>query len=90
MSADLPAYTRRNTLAQPITRREPVEHIYPLVDGKGRPWASLSLMSSAKSAKSLPTFFEKERINGSFQLTAEKGDSIQSVTVTVGLLLLPP
>jgi hypothetical protein len=47
-------------------------------------------MSSAKSAKSLPTFFEKERINGSFQLTAEKGDSIQSVTVTVGLLLLPP
>ncbi|KAF7374745.1 hypothetical protein MSAN_00360000 [Mycena sanguinolenta] len=82
-SADLPAYTRRNTLAQPIARREPVEHIYPLSDSKGRPWASLTLMSSAKSGKSLPTFFEKEHLNGSFQLTAEKGDSIQSVTVIV-------
>ncbi|KAJ7364223.1 hypothetical protein DFH08DRAFT_682227 [Mycena albidolilacea] len=82
-SADLPAYTRRNTLAQPIARREPVEHLYPLSDSKGRPWATLSLRSSAKSGKSVPTFFEKEHINGFFQLTAEKGDSIQSVTVTV-------
>ncbi|KAJ7285159.1 hypothetical protein C8J57DRAFT_1290587 [Mycena rebaudengoi] len=81
--ADLPAYTRRNTLAQPVSRREPVEHIYPLTDGKGRPWASLTLRSSAKSGKSVPTFFEKEHINGSFQLTAEKGDSIQSVTAIV-------
>ncbi|KAJ7707530.1 hypothetical protein B0H17DRAFT_918282 [Mycena rosella] len=82
-AADLPAYTRRNTLAQPVARREPVEHIYPLADGKARPWASLILKSSAKSGKSVPTFFEKEHINGSFELTAEKGDSIQSVTVTV-------
>ncbi|KAJ7158556.1 hypothetical protein C8R46DRAFT_394511 [Mycena filopes] len=82
-AADLPAYTRRNTLAQPLVRREPVEHLYPLADGKGRPWATLSLMSSARSGKSIPTFYEKEHINGSFQLTAEKGDSIQSVTVTV-------
>jgi hypothetical protein len=86
-SADLPAYTRRNTLAQPIARREPVEHLYPLSDSKGRPWATLSLRSSAKSGKSVPTFFEKEHINGSFQLTAEKGDSIQSVTVTVSRTL---
>ncbi|KAJ7678977.1 hypothetical protein DFH06DRAFT_974169 [Mycena polygramma] len=82
-SADLPAYTRRNTLAQPVARREPVEHIYPLTDAKGRPYASFTLMSSAKSGKSVPTFFEKEHINGSFQLTAEKGDSIHSVTVTI-------
>ncbi|KAJ6531970.1 hypothetical protein B0H19DRAFT_1273145 [Mycena capillaripes] len=83
MSTDLPAYTRRNTLAQPVARREPVEHIYPLSDSRGRPWASLSLLSSAKSPKSVPTFYEKEHINGSFQLTAEKGDSIQSVTVII-------
>jgi hypothetical protein len=82
-ATDLPAYTRRNTLAQPIARREPVEHIYPLSDGKGRAWASLVLRSSAKSGKSVPTFFEKEHINGSFQLSAEKGDSIQSVTIIV-------
>ncbi|KAJ7170804.1 hypothetical protein C8R43DRAFT_944647 [Mycena crocata] len=82
-AGDLPAYTRRNTLAQPIARREPVEHIYPLTDGKSHPWASLTLRSSAKSVKSVPTFFEKEHINGSFQLTADKGDSIQSVTITI-------
>ncbi|KAJ7761955.1 hypothetical protein DFH07DRAFT_739629 [Mycena maculata] len=82
-AADLPAYTRRNTLAQPVAHREPVEHVYLLEDGKGRPWASLTLLSSAKSGKSVPTYNEKEHISGSFQLTAEKGDSIQSVTVTV-------
>ncbi|KAJ7455297.1 hypothetical protein B0H11DRAFT_2161071 [Mycena galericulata] len=75
-AGDLPAYTRRNTLAQPIARREPVEHVYPLEDGKGRPWASLTLLSSAKSGKSSIS-------PAPFQLTAEKGDSIQSVSVTV-------
>ncbi|KAJ7104001.1 hypothetical protein B0H15DRAFT_808037 [Mycena belliarum] len=82
-AADLPAYTRRNTLAQPVAHREPVEHVYPLADGKGRPWASMTLRSSAKSGKSVPTFYEKEHINGSFQLSAEKGDSIQSIIATV-------
>ncbi|KAF7327972.1 hypothetical protein MKEN_00377400 [Mycena kentingensis (nom. inval.)] len=82
-ACDLPAYTRRNTLAQPVARREPSEHVYPLVDGKGSPWATLTLRSSAKSSKSVPTFHEKEHINGTFQLNSEKGDSIQSVTVTI-------
>ncbi|KAJ7650105.1 hypothetical protein FB45DRAFT_731348 [Roridomyces roridus] len=82
-AADLPAYTRRNTLAQPAVRREPVEHIFPLEDSKGRPWASLTLRSSAKSSKSTPMYNEKEHINGSFQLHAEKGDSIHSVTVNI-------
>ncbi|KAF7316680.1 hypothetical protein HMN09_00400900 [Mycena chlorophos] len=82
-ACDLPAYTRRNTLAQAVVRREPVEHTFPLFDGRGNPWATLTLRSSAKSTKSVPTFHEKEHINGSFELTAEKGDSIQSVTVTI-------
>ncbi|KAJ7227370.1 hypothetical protein GGX14DRAFT_488992 [Mycena pura] len=81
---DLPSYTRRNTLAQPVVRRQPVEHVYPIAtDGKATPWATLMLRSSAKSPKSLPVFHEKEHINGSFQLTSEKSDSVQSVTVTV-------
>ncbi|KAJ7067134.1 hypothetical protein C8F01DRAFT_980387 [Mycena amicta] len=80
-ACDLPAYTRRNTLAQPVARREPVEHAY--FDGKGSPRATLTLRSSAKSSKSIATFHEKEHINGSFQLTAEKGDSIHSITVTI-------
>ncbi|KAF8071809.1 hypothetical protein FPV67DRAFT_1560575 [Lyophyllum atratum] len=79
---ELPPYTRRNTLAQPIVRREPTEHVYLLAE-KNRPWVTLKLYSSAKSSKSLPTFFEKENINGTLEINADKGDSIQSITATV-------
>ncbi|RDB25527.1 hypothetical protein Hypma_006735 [Hypsizygus marmoreus] len=79
---ELPPYTRRNTLAQPLVRREPTEHVYLLTE-KNRPWVTLKLYSSAKSSKSLPTFFEKENINGSVEINADKGDSIQSITALV-------
>ncbi|KAG6900823.1 hypothetical protein C0993_000142 [Termitomyces sp. T159_Od127] len=79
---ELPPYTRRNTSAQPIARREPTEHIYILTE-KNRPFVTLKLYSSAKSSASLPTFFEKENINGTLEILAEKGDSISSITATV-------
>ncbi|GLB40290.1 hypothetical protein LshimejAT787_0801610 [Lyophyllum shimeji] len=79
---ELPPYTRRNTLAQPIVRREPTEHVYLLTE-KNRPWVTLQLYSSAKSSKSLPTFFEKENITGTLEINADKGDSIQCITATV-------
>ncbi|KAF5372740.1 hypothetical protein D9615_010121 [Tricholomella constricta] len=79
---DLPPYTRRNTLAQPVVRREPTEHVY-LLNEKNRPWVTLKLYSSAKSSKSLPTFFEKENINGILEINADRGDSIQSITATI-------
>ncbi|KAG6916056.1 hypothetical protein DXG01_008629 [Tephrocybe rancida] len=78
----LPPYTRRNTLAQPAVRHEPTEHVYLLTE-KNRPFVTLKLYSSAKSAKSLPTFFEKENINGTLEINADKGDSIQSITAVV-------
>lgn len=82
--ADLPAYTRRNTLAQPVAPiRDPTEHVYPLLDGKAKPWATLKVYSSAKSPKSLPTFFEKEHINCSVEINADKGDSIHAISATV-------
>ena len=77
---NLPPYTRRNTAA---IRREPTEHTYQLTEGKSRPWATLKIYSSAKSNKSLPTFFEKEPINATFEVQAEKGDSIHQITATV-------
>ncbi|KAF9524862.1 hypothetical protein CPB83DRAFT_773149 [Crepidotus variabilis] len=82
---DLPAYTRRNTLCQPMhdSRREPTEHVFQVADGKSKPWITLKLSSSAKSSKSLPTFFEKENINGQLEVDAERGDSIQAITATV-------
>lgn len=82
-SNELPAYSRRNTLHPPAIRREPTEHIFQLTEGKNRTWASLKMYSSAKSAQSLPTFFEKEPIRAVLEVQAEKGDSIHQITATV-------
>ncbi|KAG6812365.1 hypothetical protein H0H92_003176 [Tricholoma furcatifolium] len=79
---ELPPYTRRNTLAQLVVPREPTEHVYFLTE-KNRPFVTLKLYSSAKSPNSLPTFFEKENINGSLEINADRGDSIHAVTATV-------
>lgn len=90
--AELPPYSRRtNTLARPVAapRQPPTEHLYQLLDGKGKPWASLKVLSSAKSSKSLPTFFEKENINGTLELNVGKGESIQAITAIVGSILFP-
>lgn len=80
--SELPPYYPRHT-HQHSPRREPTEHVFSLSDGRGAPWLTLKLRSSAKSSKSLPTFFEKEDINGQIELTAERGDSIQAVTAIV-------
>ncbi len=53
------------------------------MSGKDKAWATLKVFSSAKSAKSLPTFYEKEIINGIVELDVERGDSIQAVNATV-------
>ena len=83
--SELPPYSRRNTLAQqPLSApREPTEHVFQIADGKSKPWITLTLRSSAKSSRSLPTFFEKENINGQLEVDAEKGDSIQAITAAV-------
>lgn len=82
-SNELPPYTRHNALHAPAVHREPIEHIYQLTEGKSRPWATLKIYSSAKSAKSLPTFLGREPIKGSLEVQAEKGDSIHQITATV-------
>ncbi|EAU85673.2 hypothetical protein CC1G_10945 [Coprinopsis cinerea okayama7 len=81
----LPAYSRRHrdNREASSSRREPTEHTFELTDSKSKPWCTLKLYSSAKSSKSLPTFFEKEKITGKLDLVAERGDSIQAVTATV-------
>ncbi|TFK27772.1 hypothetical protein FA15DRAFT_685673 [Coprinopsis marcescibilis] len=82
--SELPAYSRRrHSISPPQPHREPTEHTFELLDGKNKPWITLKLFSSAKSSKSLPTFFEKEKITGKLELTAERGDSIQAITAIV-------
>ncbi|KAF5342240.1 hypothetical protein D9611_001661 [Ephemerocybe angulata] len=83
--SELPAYSRRQNThrPQPIVRREPTEHTFVLTEGKSSPWITLKLRSSAKSSKSLPTYFEKETITGQLEVNAERGDSIQAITATL-------
>lgn len=80
-STELPPYSRRYTLNQPVqvAPREPTEHTYQINDGK----VVLKIHSSAKSSKSLPTFFEKENIRGQLTIDAEKGDSIHAIYIMV-------
>ena len=80
--AQLPSYTRR-TVPQVDLPRPATEHLFHVFNGKGKPWITLKVYSSAKSSRSLPTFFEKEAINGLLEVDAEKGDSIQAITATV-------
>lgn len=82
-STDLPPYSRHNTPTGRHTPREPTEHVFQIMSGKDKAWATLKVFSSAKSAKSLPTFYEKEIINGIVELDVERGDSIQAVNATV-------
>ena len=80
--SELPSYTRR-TVPQADVPRPATEHLFHVYNGKGKPWITLKVYSSAKSSKSLPTFFEKETINGLLEVDAEKGDSIQAIAATV-------
>ena len=85
--SELPAYTRRSSMAHAPLPRQVTEHLFHVLNGKGKPWITLKVYSSARSSKSLPTFFEKENINGLLELDAEKGDSIQVITATVCILI---
>lgn len=81
--ADLPPYSRRrrDTVSQ-MPRREPVAHTYQLVSGS-KAWAVWKVVSSAKSSKSLPTFYEKETITGTISLDVDRFESVQAIYVTV-------
>jgi hypothetical protein len=63
------------------------EHTFELMNGKGKPWASLKLHSNAKGPQQIPTFFERQAITGTVNLIASKDDPIQSISVTVCSLL---
>lgn len=81
VSNELPPYTRRHNLVRPVqvAHHERTEHEYQIQDGK----ILLRINSSAKSSKALPTFFEKDNITGKLEIAAGKGDSIQTITITV-------
>jgi hypothetical protein len=77
-----PPYVNPDTLPRPISPRERIEHVYSLNDSDK---VTLRLYSHASSSKSLPIYFEQEKISGSLEINAAKGDSIRSITAKVCL-----
>ena len=76
----------QDSLTHPVTPRVPTEHRFHLNENnRNVNWVTLKLYSRAKSSTSLPVYFERENINGSLEINAEKGDSISSLTAKVGL-----
>lgn len=81
----LPAYTRRS---RPQTaRRDTTEHVFDLRNKHNKPWATMTIMSSARGPEHLPTYLEGDRIKGSFKLDLDHPDAILSITVTVSVNL---
>jgi hypothetical protein len=83
--SELPAYTRRPTPPPQTTRRELTEHVFELKNLKDRAWGTLKILSSAPSAKQVPTFLEGDDIAGSFTFNLEHSDHIREVRLMVGL-----
>ncbi|KAF7327977.1 Pkinase-domain-containing protein [Mycena kentingensis (nom. inval.)] len=83
-TASLPAYTAR--APRPKTAggvREPTEHVFELKDKKKKPWATLRLTSSARSASSLPTFLEGGKVAGSVALDPVNSEKILGITIAI-------
>ncbi|TRM64222.1 hypothetical protein BD626DRAFT_249145 [Schizophyllum amplum] len=59
--------------------RAPTEHTIALDDGS----VVLHLRSSARSAKSLPTYFEKESVVGALHVRAGRLEGVHGITATV-------
>jgi hypothetical protein len=81
-----PAYqgrTRRSRTPREISDSAKTEHLFELMNGKAKPWASLKLQSNAKGPQQIPTFFDRQAITGTVNLIVSKDDPIQSVSVTV-------
>ncbi|KAJ7904036.1 hypothetical protein B0H13DRAFT_1620928 [Mycena leptocephala] len=60
-----------------------VRHRFSLLDKRGKQWGVFTLESGARSANSVPLFYEDDTIHGSFETLIEKDDSMRSVTVKV-------
>ena len=62
---------------------EPQLHEFTNDGSSKHPWATLRLRSSAPSSKSLPIFFEGQKIRGEVELCLRKPDSIKSIAISV-------
>ena len=80
----MPGSTRSTDTPEPTTQRQ-TEHVFELTSPSR---ACLKIMSSAKTSKSLPTYFEKEVIKGEVEVDLDRGGTVIGVTAMVRLSYL--
>ncbi|EEB96429.1 hypothetical protein MPER_04441 [Moniliophthora perniciosa FA553] len=61
--------------------QESTVDVFQLEDSRRRPWATLRLFSGARSSRSLPMFYESDKINGVLELDGDP--SIKTITVDI-------
>ncbi|KAJ7778919.1 hypothetical protein B0H16DRAFT_1500498 [Mycena metata] len=60
------------------------EHRFPLLGRNQKHWGSLAVTSAARSARSIPLFYEEDRLQGTFELAdSQSTQSISSIKVSV-------
>ncbi|KAJ6550988.1 hypothetical protein DFH09DRAFT_603593 [Mycena vulgaris] len=68
----------------PYNPRDPrVARRYPLSERNQKQWGVLTVTSAARSAQSLPLYYEGDSIEGSFETDPGNSDSIRSITISV-------
>ncbi|KAF8523602.1 hypothetical protein JB92DRAFT_2884404 [Gautieria morchelliformis] len=74
---------REAIMEPPISSPQLTERVYTLEKDKNQPWAFLKVKSRGTKHTSFPQFIQGEPIAGTVELSLEKTDHIQAVTVEV-------
>ncbi|KAF8527348.1 hypothetical protein JB92DRAFT_2698783 [Gautieria morchelliformis] len=64
-----------------ISSPQLTERVYTLETGKNQPWALLKVKSRGTNPTTIPRFIQGEQITGTVELSLEKTDHIQAVTI---------
>lgn len=64
-------------------------HEYHMKTTKGKPWATLSVISSASSPSNAPKFTTGQNVNGSVTFKLESADNINAVSISVSFFQIP-
>lgn len=72
---------RSRTVSQ--SPRGPSEHVYHLTNRHERPWLTLRVESQARSSTSTPLYWKEGTISGSINLSLERTDHIEGISVIV-------
>ena len=87
-TSDLPPYSHNADVDHPPptqSSRELVTRSVSLKDSHGKEYATLNIVSSARSADHMPIMREGEPLEGSLELNLVEDTSMQSVSISVSV-----